>query len=81
MQFFVERIQNKYILFVDQPTIIFRPDIELSHEPDEVYNGRIHSDELKIWAQERCIPLVRLVLQMKIDSTGNAVNENYFLCV
>lgn len=47
--------------FSGHPLIIFKPDVELSHEPDEVYKGNIHADELKIWAQEKCIPLVRLV--------------------
>lgn len=47
--------------FPDKPTILFRPDSELSHESEEIYNGQIHADELKIWAQEKCIPLVRLV--------------------
>lgn len=48
-------------LFIGQPLIIFKSDVELSHETDEVYMGKIHADELKIWAQEKCIPLVRLV--------------------
>ncbi|XP_031625231.1 endoplasmic reticulum resident protein 44-like [Contarinia nasturtii] len=43
----------------DRPTIVFRPDTEMSNQHEEVYSGNIHADELKIWAQERCIPLVR----------------------
>lgn len=43
----------------EKPTIIFKPDTDLSPGSDEVYRGRIHTDELKIWAQEKCIPLVR----------------------
>lgn len=47
--------------FSGQPLIIFKSDVEMSHEPDEVYMGTMHADELKIWAQEKCIPLVRSV--------------------
>lgn len=54
--------QSKYFHFIGgHPLIIFKSDVQLSHEPDEVYKGNIHADELKIWAQEKCIPLVRLV--------------------
>lgn len=35
----------------------------MSHQHEEIYSGNIHADELKIWAQERCIPLVRWVLK------------------
>ncbi|XP_067638885.1 endoplasmic reticulum resident protein 44 isoform X2 [Eurosta solidaginis] len=42
------------------PIIVFRPDVELSHENDDTYTGSLQNfDELKIWAQEKCIPLVR----------------------
>ncbi|KAJ8676476.1 hypothetical protein QAD02_012263 [Eretmocerus hayati] len=40
--------------------IVFRPDKALSNEVDETYRGSLTNyDELNIWAQERCIPLVR----------------------
>lgn len=52
-------MSNIFQSFSDQPKILFRPDTDLSHEHDDVYSGAIHADELKIWAQEKCIPLVR----------------------
>ncbi|XP_034950662.1 endoplasmic reticulum resident protein 44 [Chelonus insularis] len=43
-----------------QPIIVFRPDRALSNDEDETYKGSLHNfDELNIWAQEKCIPLVR----------------------
>ena len=42
------------------PIIVFRPDVALSHENDETYTGSLQNfDELKIWVQEKCVPLVR----------------------
>ncbi|KAL5276432.1 ERP44 family protein [Megaselia abdita] len=42
------------------PIIVFRPDVALSHENDETYKGSLSNfDELNIWAQEKCVPLVR----------------------
>lgn len=42
------------------PIIVFRPDIDLSHDNDETFTGKLESiDELKIWAQDKCVPLVR----------------------
>lgn len=42
------------------PIIVFRPDIDLSHENDETFKGSLSGiDELKIWAQDKCVPLVR----------------------
>lgn len=45
------------------PIIVFRPDIDLSHDNDETYTGKLDKiDELKIWAQDKCVPLVRYIL-------------------
>ncbi|XP_002064687.4 endoplasmic reticulum resident protein 44, partial [Drosophila willistoni] len=42
------------------PIIVFRPDVALSHDNDETFTGSPqHFDELKIWIQEKCVPLVR----------------------
>ncbi|XP_055840943.1 endoplasmic reticulum resident protein 44 isoform X2 [Episyrphus balteatus] len=42
------------------PIIVFRPDVALSHENDETYKGGlVNFDELNIWVQEKCVPLVR----------------------
>lgn len=59
-----DKKRSKTKLFpTDPPTFVFRPDVSASHDQDIVYEGKIHGDELKIWAQEKCIPLVRLVLK------------------
>jgi len=52
---------NINITFVSgTPIIVFRPDVALSHENDETYTGTLQNfDELKIWIQEKCVPLVR----------------------
>lgn len=53
---------NKNFSFqcIGNPIIVFRPDIDLSHENDETYTGKLDTlDELKIWAQDKCVPLVR----------------------
>lgn len=43
-----------------QPIIAFRPDKAVSNEEDETYRGSLTNyDELHIWAQEKCVPLVR----------------------
>ncbi|XP_011498407.1 PREDICTED: endoplasmic reticulum resident protein 44 isoform X2 [Ceratosolen solmsi marchali] len=43
-----------------QPIIVFRSDKALSNDEDETYEGSLSSyDELNIWAQEKCVPLVR----------------------
>lgn len=42
------------------PIIVFRPDIDLSNENDESFTGSLKNlDELNIWVQEKCVPLVR----------------------
>lgn len=42
------------------PIIVFRPDVAVSHENDETYKGSLANfDELNIWVQEKCVPLVR----------------------
>ncbi|XP_015116826.1 endoplasmic reticulum resident protein 44 isoform X3 [Diachasma alloeum] len=43
-----------------QPIIVFRPDKALSNDEDETYKGSLMNyDELNIWIQEKCVPLVR----------------------
>lgn len=43
-----------------QPIIVFRSDKALSNDEDETYQGSLNNfDELNIWAQEKCVPLVR----------------------
>ena len=43
-----------------QPIIVFRPDKALSNDEDETYTASLTNfDELNIWAQEKCVPLVR----------------------
>ncbi|XP_031783627.1 endoplasmic reticulum resident protein 44 isoform X1 [Nasonia vitripennis] len=43
-----------------QPIIVFRSDKALSNDDDETYHGSLTNyDELNIWAQEKCVPLVR----------------------
>ncbi|XP_037936814.1 endoplasmic reticulum resident protein 44 isoform X1 [Teleopsis dalmanni] len=47
-------------LTLGTPIIVFRPDVAVSHENDETYKGDLKNfDELKIWVQEKCVPLVR----------------------
>jgi endoplasmic reticulum resident protein 44 len=42
------------------PIILYRPDVAVSHDNDETFTGNINSfDELNIWVQEKCVPLVR----------------------
>ncbi|XP_034178149.1 endoplasmic reticulum protein 44 [Osmia lignaria lignaria] len=43
-----------------QPIIVFRSDKALSNDEDETYHGSLNNfDELNVWAQEKCVPLVR----------------------
>lgn len=43
-----------------EPIIVFRSDKALSNDEDETYHGSLNNfDELNIWAQEKCVPLVR----------------------
>lgn len=39
------------------PIVVFRSDKALSNDEDETYNGSF--DNLNVWAQEKCVPLVR----------------------
>lgn len=40
--------------------IVFRSDKALSNDDDEIYKGSLYNfDELNIWTQEKCVPLVR----------------------
>lgn len=43
-----------------QPIIVFRSDRAVSNDDDETYKGSLNNyDELNIWTQEKCVPLVR----------------------
>ncbi|XP_033319218.1 endoplasmic reticulum resident protein 44 isoform X2 [Bombus bifarius] len=43
-----------------EPIIVFRSDKALSNDEDETYHGSLNNfDELNVWAQEKCVPLVR----------------------
>ncbi|XP_050591525.1 endoplasmic reticulum resident protein 44 isoform X2 [Bombus affinis] len=43
-----------------EPIIVFRSDKALSNDEDETYHGSLSNfDELNVWAQEKCVPLVR----------------------
>lgn len=43
-----------------QPIIVFRPDVAVSDANDETFKGNMNNfDELNIWVQENCVPLVR----------------------
>lgn len=42
------------------PIVVFRPDVAVSHENDETYNGTYTNlEEFTQWVQKKCIPLVR----------------------
>lgn len=42
--------------------VVFRPDVALSDENDELFKGSLSNvDELSVWAQQKCVPLVRFV--------------------
>ncbi|XP_076634350.1 endoplasmic reticulum protein 44 isoform X2 [Colletes latitarsis] len=44
----------------EEPIIVFRSDKALSNDEDETYHGSLKNfDELNVWAQEKCVPLVR----------------------
>lgn len=39
---------------------MFRPDVAVSDANDETFTGNMNNfDELNIWVQEKCVPLVR----------------------
>lgn len=43
-----------------QPIVVFRSDKALSNDEDETFKGNLLIfDELNVWAQDKCIPLVR----------------------
>lgn len=43
-----------------QPIVVFRPDVAMSNERDETFNGSLLSyDETNVWMSEKCVPLVR----------------------
>lgn len=43
-----------------QPIIVFRPDKDRSTDLDETYPGSLTNfDELHVWAQEKCVSLIR----------------------
>lgn len=43
-----------------EPIIVFRSDKALSNDEDETYKGSLTNyDELNVWTQEKCVPLVR----------------------
>ncbi|XP_066245000.1 endoplasmic reticulum resident protein 44 [Euwallacea similis] len=42
------------------PIIVFRPDKDRSTDTDETYPGSLANfDELHVWAQDKCVPLIR----------------------
>lgn len=46
--------------FLGTPIVVFRPDVAVSNENDETFRGNVNNfDELNIWVQEKCVPLVR----------------------
>ena len=60
MIFFAFRDSSKAMHPPGQPIIVFRSDKALSNDEDETYNGSLSNfDELNIWAQEKCLPIVR----------------------
>ena len=43
-----------------EPIIVFRSDKALSNDEDVTYHGSLNNfDELNVWAQEKCVPVVR----------------------
>lgn len=43
-----------------QPIVVFRPDIAVSHENDETYQGSYKNvEEMNKWVLQKCVPLVR----------------------
>lgn len=46
----------------EQPVVHFRPDMDLSHDDEDTFTGNLNSvDEFKIWAYNKCVPLVKYV--------------------
>lgn len=42
------------------PIIVFKPDVALSHENDETYQGNYNNlEDMSKWVQTKCVPLVR----------------------
>ncbi|CRK91102.1 CLUMA_CG004790, isoform A [Clunio marinus] len=42
------------------PIVVFRPDVALSHENDETYQGSYtNMEEMNKWVLQKCVPLVR----------------------
>ena len=57
---FIFRDSSKAMHPPGQPIIVFRSDRALSNDDDETYKGSLNNfDELNIWAQDKCLPLVR----------------------
>lgn len=45
-----------------QPVVHFRPDMDLSHDDEDKFTGNLNAvDEFKIWAYNKCVPLVKCV--------------------
>ncbi|KAL1140835.1 hypothetical protein AAG570_000763 [Ranatra chinensis] len=43
-----------------EPIVVFRPDVALSNERDETFNGSLlNYDEVSVWMSQKCVPLVR----------------------
>lgn len=48
------------VIFKGTPIIVYRPDVAISHDNDETFTGNLNNfDELNIWVQNKCVPLVR----------------------
>jgi endoplasmic reticulum resident protein 44 len=42
------------------PIVVFRPDVAVSHENDETYQGSYTNvEDMTKWVQNKCVPLVR----------------------
>lgn len=58
----ISRNASKTLHPPGEPIIVFRSDKALSNDEDETYKGSlINYDELNVWTQEKCVPLVREV--------------------
>lgn len=43
-----------------QPIVVFRPDVGLSHDNDETYQGSYSNmEDMSKWVLQKCVPLVR----------------------
>ena len=43
-----------------QPIIVFRPDVAVTHDNDETYQGSYKNmEEMNTWVLQKCVPLVR----------------------